>query len=603
MTTSSDSKEINLHLDDPNISRAAFELLLARLYSTGPRLALDPATHPTPLHPLTPSFPPPTTGSAAPPPPTTSAKSNLEDSNPQSPSEQSQPGTPRFLLSILATSIYLDLPGITASVLSLIVGSTSPFSICHFLNFAVGKGIGGYGGEEWEDGFEGRDGKGAVGLEHLGGSIEKEASEEDIEDDQIWLRGRKVGKERLNGSSETGLEKQVEAIKLDNPTADDTTPMPTGLPSRSNSQLSRHPSTATSTSSPPISRSSSRRGPVRDTRHPLDRSPAPSRRRRRRTSSTSTTSIQSHLIGAIRDTARSSPASSSISSDDESDQDKGALRTVDSVARMKADDADDYDSDDGEEDEELEYFYGATSDRIGEACTCWLARWGVDVLAVEEGIVRAAKGRFRQASRGQESESASSPASGKGKGREALSTNPSSAITQNRQTPATSRGGRYRPIRRVSSPHHKATSRLRPISPPPPIKPSSSSTTIHRSIPLSQSSAIYPISSPPPVWAPGGLTASWIRAIISSDAFFLSGRSLDNSSSSQDDRNRGEMERYRVARRVWELRLGDRAREKAAQKERNRVALGSDGGSSDEDLDESDWEWEEEEEEFEGMLR
>lgn len=31
----------------------------------------------------------------------------------------------------------------------------------------------------------------------------------------------------------------------------------------------------------------------------------------------------------------------------------------------------------------LPHFYGFASNKIGEACACWLARWGVDVLAIE----------------------------------------------------------------------------------------------------------------------------------------------------------------------------------------------------------------------------
>jgi hypothetical protein len=31
------------------------------------------------------------------------------------------------------------------------------------------------------------------------------------------------------------------------------------------------------------------------------------------------------------------------------------------------------------------HYYGVLSDRVGHACACWLARWGIDILAWEEG--------------------------------------------------------------------------------------------------------------------------------------------------------------------------------------------------------------------------
>lgn len=43
----------------------------------------------------------------------------------------------------------------------------------------------------------------------------------------------------------------------------------------------------------------------------------------------------------------------------------------------------DSNSDDGDFVEEPSFHYGAISDKIGEACACWLARWGTDILAYE----------------------------------------------------------------------------------------------------------------------------------------------------------------------------------------------------------------------------
>jgi hypothetical protein len=122
-------------------------MLLARLYSTGPSLHLSAATHPTAQSPLSPAFP------------------FLPASTSPTP-EGAQPATPRFLLSLLATSIFLGLPGVTQSVLHLILGNVSPWSVGVYLGFAIGRGIGSYAGEEWEDGEE--PGRAAVTLESLG---------------------------------------------------------------------------------------------------------------------------------------------------------------------------------------------------------------------------------------------------------------------------------------------------------------------------------------------------------------------------------------------------------------------------------------------------
>lgn len=122
-------------------------ILLARLYSTGPALHFSAATHPTAQSPLSPAFPF-LTASSSPAPAGT------------------QLATPRFLLSLLATSIFLGLSGVTQSVLHLILGNVSPWSVGVYLGFAIGRGIGSYAGEDWEDREE--PGRGAVGLETLG---------------------------------------------------------------------------------------------------------------------------------------------------------------------------------------------------------------------------------------------------------------------------------------------------------------------------------------------------------------------------------------------------------------------------------------------------
>lgn len=83
---------------------------------------MDPTTIPTPAKPLTPSFPVPGPRPTVPP--------------------GQQLATPRFLLSLLAASIYLSIPSITRQCVTLILSSVGPYTVVPYLSFAVGDGIG-----------------------------------------------------------------------------------------------------------------------------------------------------------------------------------------------------------------------------------------------------------------------------------------------------------------------------------------------------------------------------------------------------------------------------------------------------------------------------
>lgn len=74
---------------------------------------------PTAAYPLTPSFHTP------------------QDPEP-TPSDH-HPATPRFLLSLLATSIYLSIPSVATQALSLILSTVGPTTALLYLNFALGK--------------------------------------------------------------------------------------------------------------------------------------------------------------------------------------------------------------------------------------------------------------------------------------------------------------------------------------------------------------------------------------------------------------------------------------------------------------------------------
>ena len=115
-----------------------FRICIARLYGGGPPLHVSPTLIPTPSVPLTPSF---------------SGSASLSE-----PPPGHHPATARFLLSLLATAVYLSIPFTVSQALNLIVGSVGPHTVVQYLNFAIGKPIEGQDGTEPEA---------AVGLEKL----------------------------------------------------------------------------------------------------------------------------------------------------------------------------------------------------------------------------------------------------------------------------------------------------------------------------------------------------------------------------------------------------------------------------------------------------
>ncbi|CAL1696775.1 unnamed protein product [Somion occarium] len=105
---------IDIVFDDPNITRATFEICIARLYGGGPQLYIPPSLIPTPTHPLTPS--PPFYNS-----------SDLDAPNLQyaCPPDY-HPASPRFLLSLLATSAFLSIPRVASQALTSILREPDP---------------------------------------------------------------------------------------------------------------------------------------------------------------------------------------------------------------------------------------------------------------------------------------------------------------------------------------------------------------------------------------------------------------------------------------------------------------------------------------------
>ncbi|KAK0208039.1 hypothetical protein DFS33DRAFT_1253775 [Desarmillaria ectypa] len=143
--------EIDVAFDDHNITRAGakpmldYRVCISRLYGGGPPLHVCPLLRPTLSHPLTPGFP--------------------YQSKYETPSGH-QAATPQFLLSLLATSIYLSIPSLASQALSSICGTLGPYTVIQYLNFSLGNCTGS------EDAAEG-----AVGLESVAELLEDQDSD------------------------------------------------------------------------------------------------------------------------------------------------------------------------------------------------------------------------------------------------------------------------------------------------------------------------------------------------------------------------------------------------------------------------------------------
>lgn len=90
------------------------------------------------------------------------------DLHPPTPSGH-HPGTPRFLLSLLATSVYLSIPALAAHALSSILSTMGPYTVLQYLDFALGKPIG-PPDPKWKEP------EAAVGLERIAKIIPDDAS-------------------------------------------------------------------------------------------------------------------------------------------------------------------------------------------------------------------------------------------------------------------------------------------------------------------------------------------------------------------------------------------------------------------------------------------
>lgn len=158
-------------------------MCISRLYGGGPPLHVSQSLIPTPLYPLTRSFP-------APPP---------HDPPPHG----HHPASPRFLLSLLATAVYLSIPSIAGLALKSILNTVGPTTVLRYLNFGIGKGIG-----PPEDGAP----DSAVGLEKVAQIIKPTdtASFSDISSITSRLQSQAVAED--SDENETKKEDPAESV-------------------------------------------------------------------------------------------------------------------------------------------------------------------------------------------------------------------------------------------------------------------------------------------------------------------------------------------------------------------------------------------------------
>ncbi|KAH7930602.1 hypothetical protein BV22DRAFT_1124870 [Leucogyrophana mollusca] len=186
--------EIDIVFDDRNITRAAFEICIARLYGGGPPLHVSPSLMPTTSHPLTPSFPGPALPADLP--------------------QGHHPASPRLLLSLLATAVYLSIPSIALQALGHILNTVGPYSVVQYLNFAIGRPIGSPTEDEPEA---------AVGLEGIAeivkperGTVRQPSSQPKTVEHEYEDLGDKL--HELDVQKEDPADSESESDKGDHPT-------------------------------------------------------------------------------------------------------------------------------------------------------------------------------------------------------------------------------------------------------------------------------------------------------------------------------------------------------------------------------------------------
>ncbi|KAJ1311644.1 hypothetical protein OPQ81_010120 [Rhizoctonia solani] len=386
---------IELHFDDPNITRAAFEICIARLYGGGPDLFVDQALLPSTKNPF------PITS----PPALASAPSG------------SHPATPRFLLSLLATSNFLNIPSVSHQALNLVLSTISPWTITRYFGFAIGHGIGLPEGNEPEA---------AVGLDTIGqpapAAVTKPSLKETTKIDEV--------------SPQDEEEDDEDLVKVG--------------------------------------------------------------------------SLGNSAPNMLKD------------------------RTVSGTSQQTCDTQSTYTE--HFEDTEQTFFYGVVGDKVGEACACWLTRWGADILALEETIEAR---NYPPAGSTPPKFTTPFPKLASSRGSSHSSVNSSAPATFSSfyanmyQAASSSSSSLSSPSRRLSTPQ------LHPFF----MSPTTSGGP--------RAGATSAPAVAPQVWSRDGLPARWARAVMCSDNLFV----------------RGEWERFVFMTRVVELRRRQLERMAQAAKE------------------------------------
>lgn len=130
MRRGSEAEVIQVELSAP-MTRAAFELCLARLYGGGPELVAPPWAKTSPTYPLSEPFERLLL----------KAMGDQRERGREGQAElweemgrvDKQAATPTFLLSLLATSTYLEIPSIAATALEMIQTTITPWTVTSYL--------------------------------------------------------------------------------------------------------------------------------------------------------------------------------------------------------------------------------------------------------------------------------------------------------------------------------------------------------------------------------------------------------------------------------------------------------------------------------------
>ena len=230
------------------------------------------------------------------------------------------------------------------------------------------------------------------------------------------------------------------------------------------------------------------------------------------------------------------------------------------------------------------FFYGPVGDKIGEACMAWLARWAVDLIEVEEGVLELEERRRNSHSTGtatgEENKGRTrvtfdripDPRTGSPGGLEGSSTSTSTGKGKGLSSSLPEDSQRRRP-RSISWQPDFPTSRSSQATHPAGSQPGVAQTAYpkishNKFISLSGAVEGFPGSESTlpkgktvvlpslKIWGHQGLPAEIIRGIISCDALFIP----------------NEVERYNLAKRVIALRQAGRQK---ARETRNLKRQGS----------------------------